>query len=177
MVRQGLFGIGCDASLSALMKCRQYLQEQALPRDYFLLAPTPLNELPLLDESVDAAICVDVLGHLEEPQPILRELARVVRAGGCIYASAFDIEDGCRTGPRMRRGRDPQQFWYKASGDLGVEYYFRFYDESEARKLFESSGLGLNSIVSRRWREPPHKGYRDEWHEHQSWFALLQKGS
>jgi SAM-dependent methyltransferase len=175
LIREGFFGIGSDASLSALIKCGRHLKEQPIPRNYVLLAPTPLNELPLLDESVDATICVDVLGHLEEPLPILQELARVVRPGGYLYASVFHIEDGCRTGPHMRPGTDARQSWYKPSGALDVEYYFRFYDESEARRLFESSGFGLVSIESRRWQEPPHVGYRDEWHEHQSWFAVLQK--
>jgi SAM-dependent methyltransferase len=177
LIRQGFVGIGADASQCALLKCHRYLQAQGLPRDYVLLAPVLLDAIPLLDESVDAVICVDVLGHLEKPLPVLHELARVVRPGGCMYASVFHVEDGCRTGPRMRPGKHTQQFWYKGTGALNVDYYFRFYDESEACELFKSSGLRLNSIVSRRWQEPPHLGYRDEWHEHQSWFAVLQKAS
>jgi SAM-dependent methyltransferase len=175
LIRQGFFPIGIDASLSALMKCRQYLQDQSLVGNHLLMAPNPLDKLPLLDDSVDAAICVDVLGHLEAPLPILHELARIVRPGGCVYGSLFHVDDGCRIGPRMRPASGRNQFWYSASGTLDIEHYFCFYDESEARKLFNSLSLRLISLDSRRWQEPPHPGYRDEWHEHVSWFALLQK--
>jgi SAM-dependent methyltransferase len=179
LIRHGFFAIGIDASLSALIKCRQYLQEQAFTRDYLLITPTLLDKVPLLDDSVDAAICVDVLGHVQEPLPILRELARVVRPGGYVYASLFHVEDGCRLGPRMKPVEPSSglnEFWYRTSG-ADVTHYFRFYDEAEALALLESSPMRLIWIEPRRWREPPHPGYRDEPHEHESWFALLQKGS
>jgi SAM-dependent methyltransferase len=172
LVREGFFLVGADASAAALEKCRQYLGSR---RGHLLLAPTPLDRLPLLDESVDAAICVDVLGHLQEPLPVLRELGRVLRRGGALYGSVFHIDDGCRTGPRMRAGAGSREYWYHSSSSLNVEYYFRFYEETEARALFESSGLRLTSLTPHRWLEPPHVGYRDEPHEHESWFALLHK--
>jgi len=175
LVRHGFFVIGADASPSALAKCQQYLQDQAIPREYLLLAPTSLEQLPLLDEVVDAAICVDVLGHVPEPVAILRELARAVRKGGFIYASVFSMGDGCRTGPRMEEGASPREFWYQPSCGGDVRLYFRFYDEADARKMFEASGLRLRAILSNRWREPPHPGYRDEEHVHESWFAWLEK--
>jgi SAM-dependent methyltransferase len=176
LVRQGFFIVGTDASRSALVKCRRYLQEQALPREYLLLAPNPLEQLPLLDEAVDAAICVDVLGHVTEPVPILREIARAVRKGGLIYASVFSMKDGCRTGPRMRPNQDnPREFWYQPSDQNNPRLYFRFYDEVEARRMFETSGLRLRSISSHGWNKPPHPGYRDEPHHHDSWFAMLER--
>jgi SAM-dependent methyltransferase len=175
LIRQGFFTVAVDASLSALTKCRQYLEEQELMRDCVLVGPVLLDKLPFLEHSVDAAICIDVLGHVEEPLPILQELARVVRPGGCVYASLFHLADGCRNGPRMVPLSAPNQFWYRPSSAIDVLHYFRFYDEAEARKLFESTSFQLTSMTSRRWEEPPHPGYRDEWHEHESWFGLLQK--
>jgi 2-polyprenyl-3-methyl-5-hydroxy-6-metoxy-1,4-benzoquinol methylase len=176
LVQQGFMVVGADASRTALEKCRYHLQDQELDRNYLLLSPTPLDKLPVLDESFDAAICVDVLGHLEEPLPILHEVRRVIRQGGPLYASVFHLDDQCREGPRMRRLSDTEYF-YQPSGTSDAEYYFRFYGEQQARTLFESSGFNLKSIRSHRWKEPPHVGYRDEWHEHESWFALLQKPS
>lgn len=45
-----------------------------------------LHRLPLADASVDAAVCVLVLHHLEEPGAALREMRRILRTdhgGGC----------------------------------------------------------------------------------------------
>jgi len=175
LLHKDFFVLGADASASALQKCRSHLEKQGSRHNYILLSPTPLHHLPLLDDCLDAIVCVDVLGHVEKPLLILHELARVLRPGGFLYASIFHVDDGCRIGPRMRAGKSPRQLWYHPSGNMDVEYYFRFYDESEAHALFESSGLVLQSLDSHHWHEPPHPGYRDEPHEHQSWFALLQK--
>ena len=42
------------------------------------------QELPFDDESFDVACCIEVIEHVADPRACLRELARVVRAGGAI---------------------------------------------------------------------------------------------
>jgi len=42
----------------------------------------PLEHLPLKDASVDAAVCVLVLHHLDEPENATREMRRIVKPGG-----------------------------------------------------------------------------------------------
>ena len=43
--------------------------------------------LPLADASVDAAVAVEVIEHLENPRAFVRELARVVKPGGTVLVS------------------------------------------------------------------------------------------
>lgn len=52
-----------------------------------------LNLLPLRDAAVDLAVASFVVSHLEDPAGGLREMARVVRRGGVLLASAFAVEE------------------------------------------------------------------------------------
>jgi SAM-dependent methyltransferase len=44
----------------------------------------PITALPIASDSVDLILCTEVLEHVPETQPALRELARVLRPGGVI---------------------------------------------------------------------------------------------
>jgi SAM-dependent methyltransferase len=175
LVRAGFTSMGADLSPSALEKCEHYLREQGLAGGYELLPPTPLETLPIETASVDAALCIDVLGHLPQPGLVIGELARVVRPGGLIYASVFHPADECRTGPRMRLGDTADEFWYTPSVPDGREFYYRFYEREQVVELFSSTGLRVVSVEAHRWPEPPHQGYREEPHVHASWFVLAEK--
>ncbi|SDY10582.1 class I SAM-dependent methyltransferase [Halobellus clavatus] len=55
------------------------------------------ERLPFGDDTVDAAVVVDALHHIPDPQAGLREAARVVRPGGVVAVQEFH--------PRGIRGR------------------------------------------------------------------------
>ena len=42
------------------------------------------GELPLADASVDAAVAIEVIEHLENPRALARELSRIVKPGGWV---------------------------------------------------------------------------------------------
>jgi SAM-dependent methyltransferase len=44
--------------------------------------------IPLEDASVDVAVCVRLVHHLEDPRPVLAEIARVLRPGGVLVLEA-----------------------------------------------------------------------------------------
>jgi len=179
LVENGFFPVGADASITALRSCHAYMQERGLNDRYLLLGPTALQSLPFLSSTFNAAICIDVLGHLPEPLTVLSELGRVLNSNGILYASVFDTTDSCRTGPRMRPGNGPNQYWYhpnsKEAGAPLQEYYYRFYDKTAAQALFEASPFRLIDLTRQAWKEPAHKGFREEPHEHVSWFGFLKK--
>lgn len=180
LIEEGFFPIGCDASPTALARSAAYLRDRGLEGRFALLAPGLIESLPLFDGLLAAALVIDVLGHVQNPEDLLRELARVLRPGGSLYASVFHPGDGCRLGPRMRAGDGAGEYWYTPSGaavDPFKEYYFRFYDEEEVRALVGKTPFEIVWLEHHGWPEPPHQSYRDEEHFHRSWFMLLRKSS
>jgi SAM-dependent methyltransferase len=56
--------------------CLQLLEQHGLP---FRKAEPGRKRFPCLDEEFDEAICIEVLEHIEHPEPFLEEISRVVR--------------------------------------------------------------------------------------------------
>jgi 2-polyprenyl-6-hydroxyphenyl methylase / 3-demethylubiquinone-9 3-methyltransferase len=48
------------------------------------------TEIPLKDESVDVVVNTDVLVHLTDPLPCLREMSRVLKPGGVLWFSTIN---------------------------------------------------------------------------------------
>jgi ubiquinone/menaquinone biosynthesis C-methylase UbiE len=73
---------GVDHSPAMLTVARENLD--ALEIDNVTLVEGALDDLPLADNSVDAAVANMVLHHAPEPTAMLTEMARVVRPGGWV---------------------------------------------------------------------------------------------
>ncbi|WP_353932353.1 class I SAM-dependent methyltransferase [Okeanomitos corallinicola TIOX110] len=179
LIEQGFFGLGVDASTTALHRCQNYLNAKGLKSRYLLLSAQQLESLPFLDGELPAAICIDVLGHTQNPSSILVELSRVLQSGGLLYLSLFHPDDSCRLGLRIRPGENPGDYWYTPSvpsqSAPDLEYYYHFYTENEVRQLFQDLPVTLLELKRQAWNEPPHEKYREEEHTHVSWFALLKR--
>ena len=52
-------------------------------RHWRLVRATATDRLPFADASFDCVICEQVLEHLHEPDHVIREIARMLRPGGC----------------------------------------------------------------------------------------------
>ncbi|WP_290813609.1 class I SAM-dependent methyltransferase [Halovivax sp.] len=97
--------------------------------------------LPVSDDAVDAAICVDALHHLPEPGAALAELARVVKPGGVVAVVDFD--------PGTVRGR------LVALGERAVGMDSTLHGPDEVAELLAAAGVdaavrqrGFVSVVS-----------------------------
>ncbi len=75
--------VGLDASRKALGLLRDRLELHAVDPARIRLIHTPDGEtrIPLADASVDFVNCQGVLHHTSDPQAVLREFARVMKAG------------------------------------------------------------------------------------------------
>jgi SAM-dependent methyltransferase len=52
----------------------------------------PVERLPVADESFDLVLCTQVLEHADDPAQVVRELRRVVKAGGRVLASTHGVQ-------------------------------------------------------------------------------------
>jgi SAM-dependent methyltransferase len=108
--------IGIDVSATTVELARRLHPEARV--DFHVGS---LPNLPLPSASVDAAICLEVLEHLENDESALRELRRVMRPGGFLIVSV------------------PQTFYWPAYRELIG--HFRHYTPKSLRRLLQQEGF------------------------------------
>ena len=125
--------IGLDASVPSLRAARRNTVQPGDP-----LAPSYLTgdalRLPLADASVDAAVCSEVLEHVEAPGVLIEEAARVLRPGGLFYFDTPNRTLFARIGlieVAERIGWAPR----------GTHDYRRFLTPGELSRLVRAAGL------------------------------------
>ena len=80
----------------------------------------------------------------------------------------------------MRPTAKKGEYWYEPSGSSTgnrERYFYRFYDEDGVNELFAPFPFRTLRLERRQWEESGHPGFRDEPHQHVSWFAFLEKMS
>ena len=78
---EGRHGVGIDVSLVWLVVARRLI---AAYHGRPALAAAMAEALPLADGAIDAVMSLDVIEHVADPVPYLREINRVTRSGGRI---------------------------------------------------------------------------------------------
>ena len=79
--KKGMRGIGVDVSLTWLLVAQRLIRAEGGDAH---LAAALAETLPLPDESVSGLASLDVIEHVADPAPYLREINRVVQPGGCM---------------------------------------------------------------------------------------------
>ena len=85
--------IGVDLSNRMLRKAWANTQTSPLNLQVSLVAARAEN-LPFADQSFDALVFTYLLRYVKEPQPVLRELVRVLKPGGQIASLEFFVPQG-----------------------------------------------------------------------------------
>jgi 2-polyprenyl-3-methyl-5-hydroxy-6-metoxy-1,4-benzoquinol methylase len=143
----GDFGTGQGALADAL--ARRGYQVQAFgydARQYRADAPFVQCDLddgiPLPDATLDGALAVEVIEHLENPNVLVRELARVVRPGGWIIVTTPNVLSLISKVAFAIRGV-PTQF-----GDLKYDTngHISPVSEHDLRRIAARAGLSIESV-------------------------------
>lgn len=153
--------VGCGAgALWATVKTRfsacvglDAARYDGLPRDIdFRAADLDAGPLPLGDGSVDAAVAVEVIEHLENPRAFVRELARIVRPGGWVVISTPNQLSVLSLMTLVARGR------FSAFQDGEYPAHRTALLEVDLRRILEEAGLGNVRVSYTRHGRIPFTG-------------------
>jgi ubiquinone/menaquinone biosynthesis C-methylase UbiE len=168
LAKQASVVLAADTSPRALDLAARRLRAKAV--DNVVLLEADVFNLPFASNQIAAILCWDLLGHLPDAPAALTELARVLAPGARLLANVFSLGDSTR-GIDMR-SKGGEEYIYQD------RLYFHYYSEEAARELAASTPhLLLEQLTLTRWTEPPHEGYREYEHEHESWALMLRKRS
>lgn len=156
-----------DTSLNA-MTIAERVTERGGFRKKVVFTKLDAFSTGFLDNSIDGIFCWDLLGHLTNAEDALRELYRITRPGGIIVANMWTMNDCQVTDPNIK------EISPKVYIDH-FDFYCRFYGPEDLTELLGSVGLVADSVEVQRWWEPPHAGYRDYEHEHESLIFTIKK--
>jgi ubiquinone/menaquinone biosynthesis C-methylase UbiE len=156
-----------DTSRNA-MSIAERVTEKAAIRDKVVFVEVDAFATGLLDNSVDGIFCWDLIGHLTEPEGALRELQRITRPGGHIVLNLWTMNDCQVSDPNIREVAPKEYIDH-------FDFYCRFFDRADAGALLRSVGMVAESVEVSSWWEPPHAGYRDYEHQHESLIVTIRK--
>jgi SAM-dependent methyltransferase len=157
--------VGADSSGNALDIAADLARLYGLKN--CLLLRADIFDTGFVGGQFDFVLCWDLLGHLRNIVPAISELLRITHLGGHVVGSAFALGDSTR-GVDMNEVA-PSEYLYRD------RFYYRFYSREEIEAMLAAMDAELVSLELAVWREPPHEGFREYEHEHQSWVFILKK--
>jgi ubiquinone/menaquinone biosynthesis C-methylase UbiE len=111
---QGLSVVGVDYSQPALRKA------MARTRADIPFCSADATRLPFADASVDGVLCLGVLQAMQASEPLVQELARVIRDGGMLWIDGLNYHGFTGWWDRTRRKlhHKPMHLRYESTGRL-----------------------------------------------------------
>lgn len=119
------------------------------------VAVADLRALPFPAQAFDLIWCRLVLGHLREPRPAYRELARVCRMGGHIFVSDFHAEAVARGHSRSFRDRSGQEWTVEHHVHDGDSHKAMAADAGLSQRAQQDAAIGasVKSFYDRAGRQ------------------------
>lgn len=148
MAQRGATVTGLDLSAPLIDAARAHADESGLSLDYRLVASRELAAEAA--GQFDIVTCMEMLEHVDEPDSIVDDCARLVRPGGAVFLSTIN-----RTA----------KAWLLAIG--GAEYvlsllpkgthdYYKFIKPSELADWARHSGLAIHAVDGMRYNPFTH---------------------
>lgn len=156
-----------DTSTNA-MRIAEPVTVRAGIRNQVVFLTLDATDTGLLADSIDGIFCWDLLGHLTHPEDALLEFHRILRPGGHLIANMWTMNDCQVFDPHIKEVAPKEYVDH-------FDFYCRHYDPEDLDNLLKSVDLTPTNIEVQRWTEPPHAGYRDYEHEHESLIFTIQK--
>jgi len=163
LLQNGFQVTGTDLSTVALSNALSWTRALNLRGAAFVNIDIESFPWPFPENSFDAVVCLDVFGQILELENVVNNFHRVVRPNGYVLTNLYTPRDAA-FGMGERLG--DKSFLYKNT-------LWRFFNEEDIRLIFRR--FELVSLKPLRWLDPPHPGYRDEPHFHDSYVVLLRK--
>lgn len=163
LLRNGFHVTGIDLSAIALANALAWTERLELNGAVFLHIDIESFPWPFPESSFDALVCLDVFGQILEIDNLVNNFYRVVSPGGYVITNLYTPRDAA-FGMGEKLGE--KTFLYKNT-------LWRFFTEEDIMGIF--SKFDIVSIKPLAWADPPHPGYRDQPHTHDSYIVLLRK--
>lgn len=157
--------VGGDTSKNALHLTEKRISNYNISN--CLLVHSDIFRTNFLDNQFDGIFCWDILGHLVKVNEAIKELLRIIKPQGRLIGSLFSIGDSTRGENMKKVGYEEYVFDKK--------YYFKYYNRSDVLSLLENLAAKQINLETTTWKEPPHEGYREYPHEHESWVFVIEK--
>ena len=157
--------MAADVSSRAVKIARENLEKKNIRNCSYQDAD--IFHTPWDNNSFDSILCWGTLGHLARPVLALKELIRILKPGGRLIAGFFSINDPMK-GVNMVEIA-PNEFMYDN------RFFYRFYTPSDLITIAGELSEKASEVRTTQWEEPPHKGFREYTHMHESHALILKK--
>lgn len=159
------FVLGADSAPNALNLAAKALEREKITNA--VLLQDDLLASRFTDAQFDGIFCCDVLGHLRNPSSAIQELLRILKPHRRLTGTVFSLGDSTRGMDMVEVGHE--EYIYKE------RFYYRFYSREEVLELLKPFKTRLCSLELYDWEEPPHEGFREDFHKHESWVFIIEK--
>lgn len=165
LLRNAFQVTGIDLSPLATAKALHKVRQHDLVNYVFL--NIDIEEYPWVFPSgqFDALVCLDVFGQILKIDNLVDNFHRALKDGGYVLLNLYSPQDDAfGIGERVAE----KTFLYKKT-------LWRFFDREDIVGIFNK--FEIISIAPMSWDDPPHPGYRDDPHSHDSFVVLLRKNN
>jgi SAM-dependent methyltransferase len=162
LAENDFFVTGIDISPIALQKTLVTSNERNINSLCLVKANAEELPCPFPMHFFDAIVCLDVFGQLSNIKRTVTGFNEVLKDDGLLLTNLYTPDD-----ETFGKGTKVEEntFLYKKT-------LFRFFTESDIQKIF--SNFKILEIEKLCWEDPPHPGYRDTKHTHESYVVLLK---